>query len=249
MLGMTMNEELIATKTLCYVQESQIDRIIDACDDSHWKLLFALARYAAIRFSELKDLRWKHVDLDLELLTITNAKRIRNGIFYRIIPISPKLKQILEFLHQKGVWTEELLIPCFADEDSIPWVEVEALKRIRFAREKPWSRLFDSCRVSLHEDLYQRYGPALAAYFCGYTRNPALEIYDNPEQCIQCVNEVINDQLITIVETSKLLRVSSQRVRELVLRGALETGKGNSHWRIWLSSVFDYLLYRSEHLD
>jgi integrase len=55
--GSQVNDERIV-----YVPAEDIERVIAACPDNDWRLVFALSRYAGIRFpSEAKDLKWSDV--------------------------------------------------------------------------------------------------------------------------------------------------------------------------------------------
>ena len=63
-----------------YVTPGEIERVIDACPDAEWRLLFGLARYAGLRIpSESHGLTWSDVDFDRGRLTVRSPKTERCG--------------------------------------------------------------------------------------------------------------------------------------------------------------------------
>ncbi len=80
-----------------YVTPDEIDRVIEACPDSEWRLLFGLARYAGLRVpSESHRLTWTDVDFDRGRLTVYSPKTERwAGHEQRLVPITPKLMALL----------------------------------------------------------------------------------------------------------------------------------------------------------
>ncbi len=81
-----------------YVTPEEIEKIIDACPNCEWKLLFGLARYAGLRIpSESQILTWADVDFDRGRLTVRSPKTEHHvGHEQRIVPITPKLMPILQ---------------------------------------------------------------------------------------------------------------------------------------------------------
>ena len=85
-----------------YITADEITRIIDACADSEWKLLFGLARYAGLRIpSESHPLRWGHVDGERGRLTVRSPKTEHHA--ERVVLITPKLmKRLLDRIAECG---------------------------------------------------------------------------------------------------------------------------------------------------
>lgn len=80
-----------------YVTPEEITRIIDACPNAEWKLLFGLARYAGLRIpSESHLLTWADVDCERGRLTVRSPKTERHaGHEQRLVPITPNLMKLL----------------------------------------------------------------------------------------------------------------------------------------------------------
>ena len=81
-----------------YVTPEDSARMIDACPNTEWKLLFGLARYAGLRIpSESQMLTWKDVDFERSRLKVRSPKTERHaGHEQRIVPITPKLMTLLQ---------------------------------------------------------------------------------------------------------------------------------------------------------
>ena len=80
-----------------YVTPDEIARIIDACPNAEWKLLFGLARYAGLRIpSESHLLTWADVDWERGRLTVRSPKTERYaGHEQRLVPVTPNLMKLL----------------------------------------------------------------------------------------------------------------------------------------------------------
>ena len=81
-----------------YVTPDEIERVINACPDDEWRLLFGLARYAGPCIpSELHLLTWGDVDFDRGRLTVRSPKTERcKGHEHRVVPITPRLMELLQ---------------------------------------------------------------------------------------------------------------------------------------------------------
>ena len=80
-----------------YVTPDEIDRMIDACPNAEWRLLFGLARYAGLRIpSESHLLTWADVDFERARLTVHSPKtEHHDGHEQRFVPITPQLMTLL----------------------------------------------------------------------------------------------------------------------------------------------------------
>jgi integrase len=81
------NEELPALRILSIEEQ---DRLINECSD-RLKPIVITALNTGMRLGEILNMEWKHVDLDLRIITVTKTKTREN----RIIPINSYLASIL----------------------------------------------------------------------------------------------------------------------------------------------------------
>jgi hypothetical protein len=60
---------------LCFVSREESQKVLDACPDAEWRLLFALSRYGGLRCpSEHLALRWGDVDWERSRFTVRSPK-------------------------------------------------------------------------------------------------------------------------------------------------------------------------------
>lgn len=129
-----------------YITPKEIDRVIDACPNAEWKLLFGLARYAGLRVpSESHLLTWQDVSFDQCRLTVHSPKTERHkGHEKRIVPITPKLMELLL----------ERYSECSAGEKPVEHINgkgavIRQVRRIwAQAGVEPWKRLWQTLRQS-----------------------------------------------------------------------------------------------------
>ena len=80
-----------------FIERHTIDRVIEVAPDTQWKLIIALARYGGLRCpSELLALTWAHIDWETGRITVMSSKTKRQGKAYRVIPLFPELRSLLE---------------------------------------------------------------------------------------------------------------------------------------------------------
>jgi integrase len=86
-----------------YVTTEELDKLLNACKTPGWKTLIALCRLAGLRRGEALKLPWSAVDWLNRRLTVYAEKTERHGGNKRIVPIEPKLYDILfETLNSAG---------------------------------------------------------------------------------------------------------------------------------------------------
>lgn len=133
-----------------YVTPDEIQRVIDACPDSEWRLAFGLARYAGLRIpSESHGLTWADVDFERGRLTVRSPKTERwAGHDQRVVPITPKLMALLQERFES------------MPEGEAPLVTIggkgAVIRRVRriwaAAGVEPWARLWQTLRSSCEKE-------------------------------------------------------------------------------------------------
>jgi integrase len=141
----------------CFVSQEAIGRILDACPDSEWRLIVALARYGGIRCpSELVLLEWSEVDWERSRFLVHAPKTEHHeGGGERWVPIFPELLPYLAEAFQQAEDGTRYLINRAGD----PGVNLRApfLRIIRRAGESPWPKLFVNLRASRETELVAEY--------------------------------------------------------------------------------------------
>jgi len=139
-----------ASRYTRYVTPDEIERVIDACPDAEWRLLFGLARYAGLRIpSESHLLTWADVDFSRARLTVHSPKTERHeGHEQRVVPITPRLMTLLQARFDDCPEGEDRLITI-----SGKGALIRPVRRI-WARAgvEPWSRLWQTLRSSCEKE-------------------------------------------------------------------------------------------------
>lgn len=133
-----------------YVTPDEINRIIDACPNAEWRLLFGLARYAGLRIpSESQLLTWADVDFERARLTVRSPKtEHHDGHEQRIIPITPNLMNLLQDRFAETEDGQQYLVTINGKGALIRRVR-PIWKR---AGVEPWKRLWQTLRQSCEKE-------------------------------------------------------------------------------------------------
>ena len=85
-------------KRLYFLTREDAAKVLEACPDAQWRLLFALSRYGGLRCpSEHLALRWGDVDWERGRMTVRSPKTEHHeGKAERVIPLFPELRPYLE---------------------------------------------------------------------------------------------------------------------------------------------------------
>jgi len=149
--GAQTNEERIE-----FIDRETIDRVIAACPDIDWQLIFAFARYGGTRIpSEIEDLTWSDVDWDKNRFTL-HAKKVEHhpGRKYRTVPIFSALRPYLERAYQERGPGAVYVIP---RAHGGPNMGTGAIRIIKKAGVKPWEKTFVNLRGSCSDELERTY--------------------------------------------------------------------------------------------
>jgi hypothetical protein len=81
-----------------FVTREEADKVIAACPDNQWKLIFALARYGGLRCpSEHLALRWGDIDFEAGRFVVRSSKiEHHDGKGSRVVPMFPELRPYLQ---------------------------------------------------------------------------------------------------------------------------------------------------------
>ena len=133
-----------------YVTPDEIDRIIEACPDAEWRLLFGLARHAGLRIpSESHLLTPADIDWERGRLTVRSPKTEHHvGHEQRIIPITPKLMKLLQDRFDEMPEGEEHLVSIRGKGAVLRQVR----KIWKRAGVEPWERLWQVLRQSCEKE-------------------------------------------------------------------------------------------------
>ncbi len=160
-----------------YVTRDAAKKVLDACPDGEWKLIFALARYAGLRCpSEILLLTWADINWAENRILIHSPKTERHpGKDTRQVPLFPELLPYLREVYEAAAPGTEYVITRYRRTNSNLQTQ---LRRILWnAGIDPWPRLFQNLRASCDTDLAQHHPAHVCARWLGHTPQIAARHY------------------------------------------------------------------------
>lgn len=156
-----------------FVTHEEIKKVIDACPDREWRLLFALARFAGLRVpSETLAMKWGDIDFAAGKMRIFSSKTARSGKPSRIVPIfaavEPYLLDCWRFSQDAGAFV-------FQRRTANPRTTAERI--IKRAGLEQWEKLFQNLRSSCETELVERFPLHVACAFIGNSASIAAKHY------------------------------------------------------------------------
>ncbi len=147
-----------------FLSRADAAKIIEACPDAQWRLIFALSRYAGLRCpSEHVSLRWSDVDWERGRMLVRSPKTAHHeGGESRLVPLFPELLPFLEECfnqferehHRPPAGTENVITRY---RDATQNLRTTFEKIIRRAGLKPWPKLFHNLRATRQTELEENF--------------------------------------------------------------------------------------------
>ena len=158
-----------------YVEQSLIDKTIEACPTFEWALLFALCRAVPIRVpSEIQDFSWSDIDWEKNQMLIHSPKTRRLGKSARMVPIFDSVVPYLRQLRESQEKDQEYVFAVLRFNTN---PGTTAKKIVKKAGIKPWINFFNSLRATAETDLMDEYGIRRACQWAGNSAATAMKNY------------------------------------------------------------------------
>ncbi len=180
-----------------YVTGEIAVRVLKACPDAEWRLIFALARFAGLRCpSELAGLRWADVDWTNRRITVRSPKTEHHeGGDGRTVPMFPQLLPYLRECVELADDGAVLVVP----RASRIGVNINPQMRriVDRAKVTPWPKMFVNLRSSCESDLlklhpfhavcaWMGHGPEISMrHYAQVTEDDFKKAVQNPVQHMQ----------------------------------------------------------------
>jgi integrase len=177
-----------------FVTQEEAQKVLDACPDAQWRLIFALSRYGGLRCpSEHLKLKWGDIDWEGKRMTVHSPKTEHhpNGKT-RVTPLFPELRSHLEVVYDQAEEGTEYVISRYRGANTN--LRSMLLAIIAKAGLKPWGKLFQNLRATRETELAEIYpmhvvcawignSPAVAAkHYLQVTDAHFAEAAQNPAQ-------------------------------------------------------------------
>ena len=160
-----------------FIRRDVAEKVLAACPDNEWRLLFALSRYGGLRCpSEHLALMWGDVNWAEGRILIRSAKTEHHeGKGTRVVPIFPELRQHLEAAWDAAEEGATYVITRYRDGNANLRTQLNRI--IKRAGVKAWPKLFHNLRASRATELANEYPAHVAAAWLGHSTLVAQKHY------------------------------------------------------------------------
>jgi len=156
-----------------FITREMAEKVLDACPDAQWRLVFSLCRYGGLRMpSEVFRLTWADVDwAGMKLILHSSKTEHHDGGGVRRVPIFPELyPHLMEAFEQAEPGTEHV-ITILRDGSGASFRTLLA-RVIKRAGLVPWPKLFQNLRSTRETELAERWPEHVVCAWMG--NSPAV---------------------------------------------------------------------------
>jgi len=152
-------------------------KVLEACPDSQWRLIFALSRYGGLRCpSEHLTLKWQDIDWDRGRILVHSPKTEHHvGGESRLVPLFPELLPLLQQAFDEAEPGTQYVITRY--RSSAVNLRTSFQKIIRKAGLKAWPKLFQNLRSTRETELCERWPEHVVCAWIGNSRAVARKHY------------------------------------------------------------------------
>jgi integrase len=160
-----------------FVSREASTKVLEACPDAEWRLLFALARYGGLRVpSEVLRLKWSDIDWERNRFIVTSPKtEHHDGKGQRVVPIFPELKPYLIEAFSQAKDGAVFCITRYRDPSVN--LRTQLQKFIRRAGLAPWPKLWQNLRSTRETELADQFPAHVASAWIGNSVQVATKHY------------------------------------------------------------------------
>jgi integrase len=136
-----------------FVSRQDAQKVLDACPDAEWRLIFALCRFGGVRCpSEVLTLRWTDVNWGQSRMLVHSPKTEHHeGGESRLVPLFPELAPYLHAAFAEAEPGDGYVITRYRQANSNLRTQLKRI--IHKAGLKPWPRLFQNLRSTRETEL------------------------------------------------------------------------------------------------
>lgn len=142
---------------LYFVSQEDIQKVLEACPDTEWRLLLALARYGGLRTpSETLALRWQDVNWERNRMLVRSPKTAHHQHREsRLVPIFAELRPYLMEAFEEAEPGAKYCITRYRLANAN--LRTQAHRITKRAGLRPWPRTFQNLRASRETELTQTF--------------------------------------------------------------------------------------------
>lgn len=160
-----------------FVSRDDAAKVLEACIDDEWKLLFALARFGGLRTpSESLAITWGNIDWERGRIRVPSAKTEHHeGHGERIIPLFDELRPLLSAVYDAAPEGSVYVISRYRDAKQN--LRTQLARTIRASGLTPWPKLWQNLRASRATELAAEHPAHVAAAWLGHSTVVAAKHY------------------------------------------------------------------------
>ncbi len=160
-----------------FLSHQDAEKIIEACPDTQWRLIFALARYGGLRTpSETLLLRWIDINWEKYRMLVHSPKtEHHSGGESRLVPIFPELYSHLLAAYEEAEPGTEYVITRYRTKGIN--LRTQFMRIISKAGLKPWPKLFQNLRSTRQTELSKDWPEYIVCSWMGNSKAVAREHY------------------------------------------------------------------------
>ena len=162
---------------LFFVNRETSQKVLDACPNLQWRLIFSLARFGGLRIpSELIGLQWNDVLWSQKKIRVPSPKTEHiEGKDHRWVPLFPEIMEPLRQAFDIAKEGEQFIFP--RTITGAVNLRKGLTSIIKKAGLSPWPKLFQNLRASRETELCQDYPLHVASKWIGNTPTVAMGHY------------------------------------------------------------------------
>lgn len=170
-----------------FVTEAESQKILKACPDLQWRVIFTLCRYGGLRCpSEVLQLTWENVLWTEERIIVTSPKTKRyKGKESRVLPMFTELKAVLNEAYEAefnrlenagagGVVSGKVITRYRSAEQNLRTTFEKIIVR---AGLTPWPKPFQNLRSTRETELMETFGSHIVTSWIGHSEKVARVHY------------------------------------------------------------------------
>lgn len=160
-----------------FLSRTDAEKILEACPDAQWRLIFALSRFGGLRCpSEHLALTWDDIDWGRNRMRVRSPKTEHHeGKSERFIPIFPELRPYLDEVYHTAPPGTVYVITRYRDASQN--LRTTFQKIILRAGLTPWPKLFQNLRATRATELATENPAHVAAAWLGHSTVVASKHY------------------------------------------------------------------------